>query len=465
MSRGEQKAPDQSGRQLGNYKLKKLLGHGGFADVYLGEHIHLGTQAAIKILHAQLIGEEIENFRAEGQTIAHLNHPHIVRVLDFDIEQQTPFLVMEYAPNGNLRQRHPKGTRVPAETILSYVKQMASALQYAHNKKLIHRDVKPENMLISANNTLVLSDFGIALLAKSTGNEVALDDETQRNVVGTMAYMPPEQIQGHPVLASDQYSLAITIYEWLTGSKPFKGTYFEVISQQISSPPPVLNPSELHIPPAVSQVVMKGLNKDPRQRYRSIEEFARAFELALHPPIPLPFGMGFSPRLTTAPRKVGKGLKRGLIALGVSLALCAILACGLSFAGVNLVKSVTSIWNSGPSTSQDIQQATIVSNDFMQAIESHNYNQAYAKFTPSLASQLPRDQFIQQSLQQDRCEGNIVGFSQLNSSGQSTRRDYIYIVNRQKLAKYNLSLTLQKDSQGNWQVSDFSVPSATPACG
>lgn len=462
MLRGEQKTPDQSGRQIGNYRLKKLLGHGGFADVYLGEHIHLGTQAAIKILHAQLVGDEIENFRTEGQTIAHLNHPHIVRVLDFDIEQQTPFLVLEYAPNGTLRQRHPKGTRVPPDKILSYVKQIASALQYAHDRKLVHRDIKPENLLIAANDAIVISDFGIALITKNTGNTGNLDGNTQRDVVGTMSYMSPEQIQGHPVLASDQYSLAIVIYEWLTGNKPFQGTYFEVVSQQISSPPPVLNPQQLGISPAVAQVVMRAMNKDPRQRFAIIEEFAQAFELALHPPVPLPFGI--SPRFATAPRKVGKGLKRGLVILGVSLALCAVLACGLSFAGVNLFQQVTNIWNGGPSTSQDIQQATITSNDFMQAIESHNYNQAYSKFSPSLASQLPRDQFLQQSQHQDRCEGNIVGFSQLSSNGQGGRRNYVYIVNRQKLPKYNLSLTLQKDNKGNWQVSDFNVPSSTPTC-
>src|SRR2546425_13328993 len=100
---------DLVGRQFGNYHLIRLLGQGGFADVYLGEHIHLNTLAAIKVLHTQLVEDSIENFRTEARTVAHLIHPNIVRVLDFGVENSTPFLVMEYAPNGALRQRHTRG--------------------------------------------------------------------------------------------------------------------------------------------------------------------------------------------------------------------------------------------------------------------------------------------------------------------------------------------------------------------
>src|SRR5216683_1536762 len=107
------------GRQLGNYQLSRLLGEGGFAEVYLGEHIHLGTQAAIKILHTRLASEDVEQFRTEARTIARLIHPNIVRVLDFGVESKIPFLVMDYAPNGTLRQKHPKGTQVPLATVAS----------------------------------------------------------------------------------------------------------------------------------------------------------------------------------------------------------------------------------------------------------------------------------------------------------------------------------------------------------
>src|SRR5437660_1698149 len=134
------------GQQLGNYRLIRLLGEGGFAEVYLGEHLHLNTLAAIKVLHTRLSEQEVEQFREEARTIAHLDHPNIIRVLDFGVEGKTPFLVMGYAPNGTLQQRHPHGEQVPLPLVVSYVKQVAKALQYAHDRRLIHRDVKPGNM-------------------------------------------------------------------------------------------------------------------------------------------------------------------------------------------------------------------------------------------------------------------------------------------------------------------------------
>src|SRR5260370_5457995 len=159
---------DRVGQQLGNYRLIQLLGEGGFAEVYLGEHIHLGTQAAIKVLHTQLTSNDMDKFSFEARTVARLVHPNIVRVLEFGIEGKTPFLVMDYASNGTLRQRHPRGTKLPVNLVVSYVKQIADALQYAHEEKLIHRDIKPENMLLGRRNEILLSDFGIAVVAQST---------------------------------------------------------------------------------------------------------------------------------------------------------------------------------------------------------------------------------------------------------------------------------------------------------
>src|SRR5207302_1650575 len=145
---------DRVGQQLGNYHLIRLLGRGGFAEVYLGEHLRLKTQAAIKVLHTSLEGDDIDSFLREAQTVARLKHSHIVRVFDFDVEEHLPFLVMDYLPNGNVRQRHPKGIALPLLTIVSYITQVASALQYAHDEKLIHRDIKPENMLLDQRNTI-----------------------------------------------------------------------------------------------------------------------------------------------------------------------------------------------------------------------------------------------------------------------------------------------------------------------
>src|SRR5256714_1282507 len=215
---------DRSGQRLGNYHLIHLLGKGGFAEVYLGEHIYLKTAAAIKVLHTQVIGEDMEGFLNEARTIAHLVHPHIVRVTDFGIEGETPFLVMDYAPNGTLRQLHPRGSQLPLSMVVSYVKQVAEALQYAHNEKLIHRDIKPENMLLGPNNEILLSDFGIAIIAQDSRYEIS------QEIVGTVAYMSPEQIQGKPRPASDQYALGVVVYEWLTGDRPFHGSFTEIAS-------------------------------------------------------------------------------------------------------------------------------------------------------------------------------------------------------------------------------------------
>src|SRR5713226_5264092 len=128
---------DRIGQQLGKYRLIRLLGKGGFAEVYLGEHPRLGTQVAIKVLHTSLEDDDVEGFLREAQIVAHLRHPHIVRVFDFDLEGHTPFLIMDYLPNGNVRRLSPKGTSLPITTIVSYVNQVASALQYAHDERLI----------------------------------------------------------------------------------------------------------------------------------------------------------------------------------------------------------------------------------------------------------------------------------------------------------------------------------------
>ena len=147
------------GQQFGNYRLTGLLGQGGFADTYLGEHIYLKTFAAIKILHTPLGQRELEAFYNEARIIAKLRHPNVIRVLEFGVEDTIPYLVMEYAPHGTLRQLYNKGTILSPVRIIPYVKQIAAALQYAHDQKLVHRDVKPENMLLGANNEVLFRLF------------------------------------------------------------------------------------------------------------------------------------------------------------------------------------------------------------------------------------------------------------------------------------------------------------------
>src|SRR5205085_10599925 len=131
-------------------------------EVYLAKHIFLDTWVAIKVLQVQVLKDDLESFTTTARRMTELVHPHIIRILEFGMENSTPFLVMEYASNGTLRQRHPIGSRLPLATILPYVKQIAEALHYAHLQKLIHGDVKPENILLGSDNQLLLSDFSAA---------------------------------------------------------------------------------------------------------------------------------------------------------------------------------------------------------------------------------------------------------------------------------------------------------------
>jgi len=151
---------------------------------------------------------------------------------------------------------------------------VTEALQYAHEKKFIHRDIKPENMLIGERDAVLLSDFGIALISQSSRYQNTQD------VAGTVAYMSPEQIQDKPRPASDQYSLGIVVYEWLCGDRPFRGGFIELCTQHAVAPPPPLRQKVPSIPPAVEQVVLTALAKDPHQRFASVQAFAIALEQA-----------------------------------------------------------------------------------------------------------------------------------------------------------------------------------------
>lgn len=492
---------DYISQQLGNYRLIKHLGRGGFADVYLGEHIHLKTQAAIKVLHAVLDNDDIDTFRTEALTVAHLVHPHIIRVLDFDVINGVPFLVMDYAPNGNLRERHPKDTRVPPNAVLSYVQQVASALQYAHDRNLMHRDVKPENMLVGPDNEIRLSDFGTALTTHSS-----LSQSTENTVVGTLSYMAPEQIGGKPRPASDQYALAVVVYEWLSGKKPFKGSHIEIAAQHLSTPPPPLNDPALAIPLAVQQVIQRAMAKDYHQRFPRVQDFADALQRAYQgqapqqaqpriqlaptqpagtqyrppaparaiagqqietprrpqvavpvspaPPVQVPKPVADTPvtSIKEPVRKITRGLKRGVRALAVVLLVVSLLLCALGYGAYHFF---TTRIPASSQTSTDMSGATALANDFVQAIANRNYDQAYNDLGPPVAHQTSRTQFKQQAQSEDRCYGTVTHDTAVKST-QSSPAKYSYTIVRAKLQKsYQLDLTLQQNSAGTWQITDY----------
>src|SRR6266571_5011535 len=262
-------------QQMGNYRIQQLLGKGGFAEVYLATHMYLKQrQAAIKIVHASIDSGNLEQFRREAEIVGNLRHRHIINVIDFGIQNQTPYLVMDYLPRGSLRTHHPQGTRLPLDQVVAYTKQIALALQYAHKQHVIHQDVKPANILLGEENEAVLSDFGLAILIQSM---ISL---ATQNPAGTPCYMAPEQFRGKPCAASDQYALGIMVYEWLCGTTPFHGPVFALYNQHLNITPPGLCGQVPALSTTVESVVLRALSKEPSDRFPHIQEFAFALEQA-----------------------------------------------------------------------------------------------------------------------------------------------------------------------------------------
>ncbi|GCE12047.1 hypothetical protein KTT_19060 [Tengunoibacter tsumagoiensis] len=260
------------GKIFDDYRLLRLLGQGSFGKVYLGEHIRHHGPAAVKILYPGLLQGNYRRFIDEASTAFRLHHPAIVDLLGFGISPEgTPFLVMEYASNQTLRKRHPKGERLSLQTICSYLTEIAPALQYAHERRVIHRDIKPENILLGSQQQLLLSDFGLAVIIPPERSLMKLEVE------GTVTYIAPEQIRGRPQPASDQYALAIMVYEWLSGSVPFTGGSLEIIQDHLSQTPPSLLMQRPSLPPTVEKVVFRALAKNPQERFPDVISFAHAF--------------------------------------------------------------------------------------------------------------------------------------------------------------------------------------------
>ena len=256
---------------IANCRLKRIIEKGKFTSIYVGEHVHLNKAVVVKLHHRRLSDKEEQSFRREAEMIAGLRHPNILNVLEFGIHEEKPFLVMDHAPNGSLRQRHSRGLPVPLPTIVSYVKMIADALQYAHDQKIIHRNIRPENILLGPDNQILLADFGIPALQSN----LSFLPHTR---TGAHFYMAPEQFHGEHHAASDQYALAVMVYEWLCGERPFYGSMAEIATKHRESSPPPLHEKVPALSPAVEQVILKALAKKPEMRFKSVLEFATALE-------------------------------------------------------------------------------------------------------------------------------------------------------------------------------------------
>jgi serine/threonine-protein kinase len=269
------------GRRIGPYQLARPLGQGGSGHVFLGTHVQSGQHVALKIVRHPGSDAALKQLWNEARILSRLqqyrHHPDIVRMLDFMNEGPLSVLVMELAPHGTMRDRYPHGTRLTLPAIAYYARQVAAALQYTHTFGYIHRDVKPENLLLTRNGHVLLSDFGIA----TTANYAALT----RDRMGTALYTAPEQALGMPCYASDQYSLAVVVYEWFCGHTPFVGSTREVLLQHHSVKPSSLVSQGRSVPLAVEQVMQIALSKDPADRFGSVQLFVQALLWAMRQPM------------------------------------------------------------------------------------------------------------------------------------------------------------------------------------
>jgi eukaryotic-like serine/threonine-protein kinase len=282
------------GQRFGNYTLVRLLGEGAFAQVYEGRHQHLDKSAAIKVLKTSLSENEEQNFQEEARKISNLDHPHIIRVEDFGVERHIPYMIMQYAYNGSLRQQYPLGARLPQDLIVTYSKEIADALSYAHERDIIHRDIKPANLLLGEKKQILLCDFGVAVVIRTQDYQRSLETLT---MAGTPSYMAPEQARGEPVKASDQYSLAVMVYEWLCGVPPFQGSFVQLLHQHQETSPPSLQKKVSGISPEIERVLFKALAKKPEHRFSDVQAFALSLERACNAGSPTLISPTDPPRL------------------------------------------------------------------------------------------------------------------------------------------------------------------------
>ncbi|MGD0167911.1 MAG: Stk1 family PASTA domain-containing Ser/Thr kinase [Gaiellaceae bacterium] len=253
----------------GRYKVLKRLGAGGMATVYLAEDQELGRRVAIKILNAKHAGDEqfVERFRREASSAAGLSHPNIVQIYDRGKAEGTYYIAMEVIEGRSLKELIIERGPSPLPVAINYGRQILAALRFAHRNRVVHRDIKPHNVLVDEEGRVKVTDFGIARAGTSEMTEVG-------SIIGTAQYLSPEQARGAPVdTRSDLYSVGVVLYELLTGEAPYSGdTPVEIAMKHLSAVPVPPSERRPEVPPELDAVVLRALAKNPSDRYQSAEE-------------------------------------------------------------------------------------------------------------------------------------------------------------------------------------------------
>jgi eukaryotic-like serine/threonine-protein kinase len=253
----------------GRYRIVRKLGTGGMANVYLAEDEVLGRRVAIKILDDRHAGDDqfVERFRREAKNAASLSHPNIVSIYDRGEAEGTYYIAMEYLDGRSLKELIVTRGPAPVNVAIDYARQILAAIRFAHRHGIVHRDIKPHNVLVDAEGRLKVTDFGIARAGTSQMTEAG-------SIIGTAQYLSPEQAKGAPVdQTSDLYSVGVVLYELLTGVVPFTGdTPVEIAMKHLSSPPEAPSAKRAEIPRDLDMIVLRALAKDPADRYQNADE-------------------------------------------------------------------------------------------------------------------------------------------------------------------------------------------------
>ncbi|HEX5735559.1 MAG TPA: protein kinase [Blastocatellia bacterium] len=264
------------------YRIEAPLGSGGMCDVYRASHSLIGKQVAVKVLKSELAADPkiSQRFEQEALAASRVRHPHAIDVTDFGVDQlNRPFIVMELVEGKTIGELLRENGPFSVERTAAILRQVAGALEAAHSAGVIHRDIKPDNIMIAeyeGGDWVEVADFGVAKIQEDVNRRAAL---TGANfIIGTPRYMSPEQCEEKPVDArSDIYSLGVVVYEMLTGDAPFEGNSTRLLIAHSTEPPMPLSLKRPDISPAVEAIVMRALHKDPSRRPQSVLEFSREF--------------------------------------------------------------------------------------------------------------------------------------------------------------------------------------------